>query len=132
MVPHASESSDSLRKQFIENASKPGKVVRNDGDADAALAPPLARKKSISSTKFPFAAHACMEPMNCTVRIGPDGAEAWVPTQAPQWAQDIIVGVSKLPRESVVVHTTLMGGGFRPALSSRFRHGSRAGGKGHR
>jgi isoquinoline 1-oxidoreductase beta subunit len=46
------------------------------------------------------------------VHIRADGAEAWVPTQAPQWAQDIIVGVSKLPRESVIVHTTLMGGGF--------------------
>jgi isoquinoline 1-oxidoreductase beta subunit len=62
--------------------------------------------------EIPFAAHACMEPMNCTVHIRPDGAEAWVPTQAPQWAQDIIAGVSKLPHESVVVHTTLMGGGF--------------------
>ena len=50
--PHASESSESLRKQFIENASKPGKVYRNDGDADSALAAPLARKKLISSTKF--------------------------------------------------------------------------------
>ena len=53
-----------------------------------------------------------MEPMNCLVQIRPDGAEAWVPTQAPQWAQDVIAGVSGLPRESVVVHTTLMGGGF--------------------
>src|SRR6201998_3307989 len=53
-----------------------------------------------------------MEPLNCTVHIRPDGAEAWVPTQAPQWAQDVIAGVSGLPRESVVVHTMLMGGGF--------------------
>jgi isoquinoline 1-oxidoreductase beta subunit len=50
--------------------------------------------------------------MNCTVHIRPDGAEAWIPTQAPQWAQEIIAGVSKLPKESVFVHTTLMGGGF--------------------
>jgi isoquinoline 1-oxidoreductase beta subunit len=28
--PAASESSDSLRKQFLDNAAKPGKVVRND------------------------------------------------------------------------------------------------------
>ena len=50
--------------------------------------------------------------MNCTVHIRPDGAEAWIPTQAPQWAQDVIAGVSGLPHDSVVVHTTLMGGGF--------------------
>lgn len=108
--PHATESSEWLRKQFLENATKPGKVIRNDGDADAAIAG--AAKKVEATYEFPFAAHATMEPMNCTVHIRPDGAEAWVPTQAPQWAQDIIVGISKLPRESVIVHTTLMGGGF--------------------
>jgi CO/xanthine dehydrogenase Mo-binding subunit len=110
--PHAAESSQSLRQQFIDNASKPGKIVRNDGDADAAISSALAGKRVDIVYELPFAAHACMEPMNCTVRIGPDSAEAWVPTQAPQWAQDIIVGVSKLPREKVNVHTTLMGGGF--------------------
>jgi len=108
--PNAGESSDSLHKQFLENASKPGKVVRNEGDADGALN--SAAKKVEASYEFPFAAHACMEPMNCTVHIRPDGAEAWVPTQGPQWAQDIIAGVAKLPHESVIVHTTLMGGGF--------------------
>jgi isoquinoline 1-oxidoreductase beta subunit len=108
--PNAEESSDSLRKQFLDNAAKPGKVVRNDGDAEAALS--AGAKKVEAVYEFPFAPHACMEPMNCTVHIRPDGAEAWVPTQAPQWAQEIIAGVSKLPRESVIVHTTLMGGGF--------------------
>ncbi len=110
--PHAAESSASLRQQFIDNASKPAKVVRNDGDANAAIAAAPAGKKVDIVYELPFAAHACMEPMNCTVRIGPDSAEAWVPTQAPQWAQDTIVAVSKLPKEKVIVHTTLMGGGF--------------------
>jgi len=108
--PNITESSETLHKQFLENAAKSGKVVRNDGDADAALA--RSTKKVDATYEFPFAAHATMEPMNCTVEIRPDRAEAWVPTQAPQWAQDIIAGVSGLPRESVVVHTTLMGGGF--------------------
>jgi isoquinoline 1-oxidoreductase beta subunit len=108
--PGASESSETLHKQFLENGAKPGKMVRNDGDADAALAG--SKKKIDVSYEFPFAPHATMEPMNCTVHIRPDGAEAWVPTQAPQWAQDVIAGVSGLPRESVVVHTMLMGGGF--------------------
>jgi isoquinoline 1-oxidoreductase subunit beta len=108
--PNASESSASLREHFIENAGKPGKIVRNDGDADGALAAPA--KKIEAVYELPFAPHACMEPMNCTVHIRQNGAEAWVPTQAPQWAQDVIAGVSKLPRESVVVHTMLMGGAF--------------------
>jgi isoquinoline 1-oxidoreductase beta subunit len=53
-----------------------------------------------------------MEPMNCTVHIQSDRAEAWVPTQAPQWAQAVIAEAAKLPPEKVNVHTTLMGGGF--------------------
>ena len=105
-----SESTESLLKQMKENAAKPGKVMRNEGDADSAFAG--ATKKVEATYEFPFAPHATMEPMNCTVQIRPDGAEAWVPTQAPQWAQDIIAGVSGLPHEKVVVHTTLMGGGF--------------------
>src|SRR5712671_1646149 len=108
--PNATESSESLRKHFIENAAKPGKTVRNDGDADAALS--SATKKIEVVYELPFAPHACMEPMNCTVHIRPDGAEAWVPTQAPQWAQGVIAEAAKLPPEKVIVHTTLMGGGF--------------------
>src|SRR5438105_263686 len=107
---HAGESSETLHQQFLDAAAKPGKPVRNDGDANAALA--SAHKKIEATYEFPFAAHATMEPMNCTVHIRPDSAEAWVPTQAPQWAQDIVAGVSKLPKEKITVHTTLMGGGF--------------------
>src|SRR5580658_1248671 len=106
----ASESTEELRNQFIANAAKPGKVVRNEGDADSALA--AATKKVEAVYELPFAAHVCMEPMNCTVDIQGDRAEAWVPTQAPQWAQGVIAEAAKLPPEKVAVHTTQMGGGF--------------------
>jgi isoquinoline 1-oxidoreductase beta subunit len=108
--PAAKESSAGLHEQFLANAAKPGKIVRNDGDADSVLA--SSAKKIEAAYEFPFAAHACMEPMNCTVHIRLDGAEAWVPTQAPQWAQGVIAEAAKLPPEKVIVHTTLMGGGF--------------------
>src|SRR6266481_1377715 len=108
--PASKESSAGLHEQFLANAAKPGKIVRNDGDADAALA--SSTKTIEAAYEFPFAAHACMEPINCTVHIRPDGAEAWVPTQAPQWAQGVIAEAAKLPPEKVIVHTTLMGGGF--------------------
>jgi isoquinoline 1-oxidoreductase beta subunit len=108
--PAAKESSAGLHEQFLANAAKPGKIVRNDGDADSVLT--SSAKKIEAAYEFPFAAHACMEPMNCTVHIRPDRAEAWVPTQAPQWAQAVIAETAKLPPEKVIVHTTLMGGGF--------------------
>ena len=108
--PNAGESSASLHQQMLDHASKPGKPFRNDGDADAAIA--SSAKKVDATYEFPFAPHATMEPMNCTVHIRKDSAEAWVPTQGPQWALDIIAGVSGLPKDKITVHTTLMGGGF--------------------
>ena len=108
--PHAQESSETLHAHFLQNAAKPGKPFRHDGDADAVIS--SAAKKVSATYEFPFAAHATMEPMNCIVHIRPDSAEAWVPTQGPQWALDIIAGVCKLPKDKITVHTTLMGGGF--------------------
>src|SRR5205809_3474134 len=108
--PAAKESTAELQKQFLANAAKPGRVLRNEGDADSVLA--SSPKKIEAVYELPFAPHACMEPMNCTVQIRPDGAEAWIPTQAPQWAQQVIAQTAKLPPEKVIVHTTLMGGGF--------------------
>jgi len=108
--PAAKESSEELRDQFLANAQKPGGVLRNEGDANAVLE--AAPKKLEAIYELPFAAHVCMEPMNCTVDIRPDSAEAWVPSQGPQWAQAVIAEAAKLPPEKVTVHTTLMGGGF--------------------
>jgi isoquinoline 1-oxidoreductase beta subunit len=85
-------------------------VVRDDGDAVAVLAAAPRRLEAVY--ELPFQAHATMEPMNCTVDIRPDRAEAWVPAQGPQWAQDVIAGIAQVKPEAVTVHTTLMGGGF--------------------
>ena len=52
---------------------------RSEGDALKAIAG--AAKKIEATYSTPFLAHACMEPMGCTVRYTPERAEAWVPTQ---------------------------------------------------
>src|SRR5207237_2598006 len=85
-------------------------ILRNDGDADAALS--ASARKLEAVYELPFAAHVCMEQMNCTVHIRPHSAEAWVPSQGPQCAQAVIAEAAKLPPEQVTVHTTLMVGGF--------------------
>ncbi|HZU42331.1 MAG TPA: molybdopterin cofactor-binding domain-containing protein [Terriglobales bacterium] len=108
--PHASESTESLRQQFRKLAEKPGLVVRNDGDANRAL--DGTTKTLHAEYELPFAAHATMEPMNCTVDIRKDSAEAWVPTQDSADACDTIAKIAGLPTQAVTVHTTFMGGGF--------------------
>jgi len=108
--PHAAESTEALRRQFFELAQKPGRVVRNDGDAENILA--ASRTKVEAEYELPFAAHATMEPMNCTVHIRKDGAEAWVPTQDSADARDTIAKIAGLSPSRVKVNTTFMGGGF--------------------
>jgi isoquinoline 1-oxidoreductase beta subunit len=108
--PHASESTASLWEQFRELAAKPGKVVRNDGDAEAALAG--AAKKIEATYELPFLAHATMEPMNCTADVRADRAEVWAPTQFPDWNLRAVAQATGVPAQNVVVHTTMMGGGF--------------------
>jgi len=108
--PNAGETSDSLREQMKSLTAKPAKPVRTVGDADAALA--HAYKTIEAEYELPFLAHATMEPMNCVADVRADGAEVWSPTQSPQWNQSVVAQAIGLKPESVIVHTTLMGGGF--------------------
>ena len=105
-----SESSDSLHAALWAAAGKAGKRVRNDGNVDAAL--PGSAKRVETMYEFPYLAHATMEPMNITVHARGDGAEVWAPTQSPDWVQRTVAKILDAPPEKVVVHTTLMGGGF--------------------
>ena len=85
--PYADESSDSLREQLQSLTIKPGKLVRKEGDVEAALA--HAPNKIEAGYDMPFLAHASMEPMNCTPTFAatarssgrrlkdPTGTKAW-------------------------------------------------------
>ena len=84
--------------------------ARSEGDLEKALAG--AAKKLSATYTLPFLAHATMEPMNCTARVDGNGAELWVPTQAPLWARGDVAKALGLPDDKVTVHTTFLGGGF--------------------
>ena len=80
------------------------------GDAAAALARAPAR---ITSTyAFPNLAHAPMEPMNATARVGADRCEVWCPTQNGEAALDAAARASGLPKDRCTVHMLMPGGGF--------------------
>jgi isoquinoline 1-oxidoreductase beta subunit len=69
---------------------------------------------------IPFQAHATMEPMSCVAAVHDDSCEIWAPSQNPQEAQVTGMSHSRLPRESVIVHVPLIGGGFGRRLQSDF------------
>lgn len=110
--PHASESSESLRHEFRRIVDSAMKVVLNQGDIDTTLSNAPPDRKVEADYELPFQAHATMEPMNITVYIGSDRAEAWAPVQGPEWVRQVIAKVSGLPADKITIHTTLMGGGF--------------------
>jgi isoquinoline 1-oxidoreductase beta subunit len=106
----ATVNSADIMKKYAELAKLPGKVARNQGNADAALGG--ASKKIERTFEAPFLAHATMEPMNCTADVKADSCDVYVPTQGQTASQDAAMAASKLPRDKVKIHTTYMGGGF--------------------
>jgi isoquinoline 1-oxidoreductase beta subunit len=106
----ATVNSADIMKKYAELAKLPGKVARNQGNIDTALAG--APKKIERFFEAPFLAHATMEPMNCTADVRADSCDVYVPTQGQTASQDAAMAASKLPREKVKIHTTYMGGGF--------------------
>ena len=108
--PLATVSSDGILKQFAALADKPGKVARNEGDADQAIAG--AAKTYERVFELPYLAHATMEPMNCTAEVTADRCDVWVPTQSQTATQQAAMVASGLPEGKVFVHTTYLGGGF--------------------
>jgi isoquinoline 1-oxidoreductase subunit beta len=105
-----SESSEGMREALRGAAATPGKRIRNDGDVDAALS--NGARKVEALYEMPLLAHATMEPMNITAHVRASDAEVWAPTQSPDWVQGTVAQVLGLKPDKVIVHTTLMGGGF--------------------
>jgi isoquinoline 1-oxidoreductase subunit beta len=85
-------------------------VVRKNGDVEAALA--NAAKRLEADYGAPFLSHATMEPQNCTAHVSSDKVEIWVATQSGEAALAAAAAAAELPPEKVVVHKTMLGGGF--------------------
>ena len=76
--------------------------------------PALARSKVTveAAYRVPYLAHATMEPMNCTALIKEGRCEVWVGSQSPSLVRVAAARSAGLDDDKVVVHTTLLGGGF--------------------
>jgi isoquinoline 1-oxidoreductase beta subunit len=108
--PNATYDSDSYKNELYATARKPGKVVRNVGDVDPAFAKP--GQFFDAQYYVPLLAHAPMEPLVATAEFKDGIVTAWAPTQNPQAVQAIISQELGIPKENVICHVTLLGGGF--------------------
>lgn len=107
---HKAFSSAGLEPRLQQALTGPADIARAAGDVEAALK--SAGKTLEAEYFFPFQAHATMEPMNATARVGAEGAELWTGTQAPNTAQAQGAAAAGLKPGQVQVNVALLGGGF--------------------
>ena len=108
--PVAQVSSAQISSEYAKLSGQPGQVARKDGDVEKAMG--AGGRTLEAAYEVPFLEHACMEPMNATAQVTPDGCVVWAPTQNPGSSQTTAARITGLPPEKVTVNTTLLGGGF--------------------
>ena len=108
--PNAALDSAALREQFRKLAKAKGATAAQKGNVAGALG--RAAKTIEAEYAVPYLAHATMEPMNCTVRIGVDKCEIWTGTQFQTLDQQVAARITGLKPEQVEIHTVFLGGGF--------------------
>jgi isoquinoline 1-oxidoreductase subunit beta len=109
--PNAAQSSAAIAEHLKEGLTASAtNGERRSGDALGAIAGAARKIEAVYGT--PFLAHACMEPMNCTVRISADRAEVWVATQNAEASLAALSEVSGVPLGQCEVYRHDLGGGF--------------------
>jgi isoquinoline 1-oxidoreductase subunit beta len=102
--------STGLRAQFRELAGTKGIPAVSRGDPSAAIT--SAARILEAEYAVPYLAHAPMEPLNCTVRIGRGKCEIWTGTQFQTLDQQLAARITGLRQDQVEIRTTFLGGGF--------------------
>jgi isoquinoline 1-oxidoreductase beta subunit len=91
--PNATVSSQQILDEIRAASERDGVVAKSVGDIGKALS----NNKIEATYHVPVLAHAPMEPMNCTVHVGPDGCEIWVGNQVITRTQAIAAKLTGLP-----------------------------------
>jgi isoquinoline 1-oxidoreductase beta subunit len=109
-------SSQALFAEYAKLAAQPGTVARA-GKGDIAAAVNGAAHKIEAEYRFPYLAHAPMEPLNCTLQPEVVGGKVqavkvWVGSQFQTVDQAAIGRVLGLGPDKVTLNTMMAGGGF--------------------
>ncbi len=108
--PNKSYDSKTYRAKLEEAVRKPGKVERNVGDAEKALA--SAAKVIAAEYYAPHIHHATMEPPAAAARMNHGRWEVWAPVQSPGGAREDIAAALGITTAEITLYPTLLGGGF--------------------
>ncbi|TDJ26233.1 MAG: xanthine dehydrogenase family protein molybdopterin-binding subunit [Gammaproteobacteria bacterium] len=100
-------------------------VVIDKGDVEAAFADPDNTTLE-AFYEYPFVAHLCMEPMNCTAHYKKgeagekDTLELWVPSQSPTRIHAAAKSMFGFEPDQVTLHQMRLGGSFGRRTSSEY------------
>jgi len=103
-------STPAIFAAYEELAKKPGLPARRNGDPDTALDKAASRVSAIF--RFPYLAHAPMEPLDCVVRLTGNSCEIWAGDQFQTVDQMNAATAAGLKPEQVEIHTLYAGGSF--------------------
>jgi isoquinoline 1-oxidoreductase beta subunit len=109
-IPAGLESTEQHRHKMYDLQMLPGKVLRKDGDPEAAF---LKAKRILERTySAPFLAHNPMEPISCFSHITDEKAFFVAPIQIPEMIKQNILTNLDLKPEQLEMKLARMGGGF--------------------
>src|SRR5688572_25418498 len=109
--PTASQSSEGFKTQAAQLSTQaPAQWIRQDGDADAAIA--SAAYKAEGAYSYPFVSHAQLEPEVCTAKFDNGKLEIWAPSQTPGSALRDLTKVVGVQPADITMHQLRGGGGF--------------------
>src|SRR5260370_444359 len=107
---NAGHDSTTYRAELEATTKEPGKVVRNHGDVDGALA---SAAKRVSADYFvPHLAHAQMEVPNAVAHWVGNTCETWSPTQNPTQVRQTVAEVLGIDEALDAFNVTVAVGGM--------------------
>lgn len=109
-IPAGLENTSDHKANMAQMLSTPAKVVRRDGNPEAAFK--NAAKIIERTYTAPFLAHNCMEPMNFFADVTADKAELIGPLQKPEFTEKALSLRLGMPLEKIDIRMTRLGGGF--------------------
>jgi isoquinoline 1-oxidoreductase subunit beta len=112
--PNGEVSSDLIWSRLRNASKRDGAIAREAGHVDEVLGKDAAASGEVVTVEYemPLLAHACLEPLNCTVHVTPTAAEAWIGTQVMARVHAAVAKAAELPVAQVTIHNHLLGGGF--------------------
>lgn len=89
---------------------EPSKVWEDEGGIEDVLA--SASQTIEAEYEVPYLAHACMEPLNCTVLVDGERAEVWTGNQASTFVVNGVAEGTGISKSNIKTNITYLGGGF--------------------